>query len=296
MTITTPLAISAPIALASEHLRAEVDDGQRVARLDRVEQRARGAGVDLLAALALLGREQHAEALVVRVERLLQMADRDLRRDLDEVDDAAPVRQVEERAQVALHQVEVDDADRPSRLRADRGERELERDGRGADAALGAGDGDQPAAERAGGRLLSRDPLAQRARPLRRRAHARLELLERERQRDDVAQPGLHRGAQQLGRVVGRDQHQTRLGERLGELARQVEHRHGAERVVQHDDVDVVTAERARHLLGLVDDRDDLQPFALLRERGGAGRDVAVGDGEQEALAHCAGSGSGSRL
>jgi hypothetical protein len=65
---------------------------------------------------------------------------------------------------------------------------------------------------------------------------------------------------------------------------------------VEHHHVDVVPAQRARHLLGLVDDRDDLQPLALLRERGGAGGDVAVGDGEQEPLAHCSGSGSGSRL
>ena len=124
----------------------------------------------------------------------------------------------------------------------------------------------------------------------------RLELLERERQRDDVAQPGLHRGAQQVRRVVGGDQHEAGLGERLAQLAREVEHRHGAERVVQHDDVDVVAAQRARDLLGLVDHRDDLEPLALLRERGGAGGDVAVGDGEEQALAHCDGTGSGSRL
>ena len=67
-------------------LRAEVDDGQRVARLDRAEHVARDAGVDLLAALALVGGEQHAEALPVRVERLLQVADGDLVGDLDEVD------------------------------------------------------------------------------------------------------------------------------------------------------------------------------------------------------------------
>ena len=169
-------------------LGAEVDDGQRVARADRVEHGAGDAGVDLLRALALLGREQHAEALAVRVERLLQVADRDLRRDLDEVDDAAPVREVEERAQVALLEVEVDDADRPAGHGAGRGERELERDGRRADAALGAGDGDQPAAEPAGGRLLPGDALAQRARPLGRGADAGLELLERQRERDDVAQ------------------------------------------------------------------------------------------------------------
>ena len=205
------------------------------------------------------------------------------------------MRQVEERAQVALLQVEVDDADRPAGRRADRGERELERDRRRADAALRAGDCDQPAAERDGGGLLARDAVAQRARPLRRRPHAALELLERQRQRDDVAQPCLHRGAQQLGRVVG-DQHEPRLGEGLADLARQVEHRHRAERVVQHHDVDVVAAQHARDLLGLVDDADDLEVVPLLRERGGARRDVAVGDREQEPVAHCAGSGSGSRL
>ena len=147
----------------------------------------------------------------------------------------------------------------------------------------------------AGGRLLARHAVAQRARPLRGGAHAALELLERERQRDDVAQARLHRGAQQLGRVVVGDQDEPGLGERLADLAREVEHRHGAERVVQHDDVDVVAAQRARDLLRLVDDADDLEALALLRERGGARGDVAVGDREQQPVAHCAGSGSGSR-
>ena len=64
---------------------------------------------------------------------------------------------------------------------------------------------------------------------------------------------------------------------------------------MQHDDVDVVAAQRARDLLRLVDDGDDLEPLALLRERGGAGGDVAVGDREQQPLAHWAGTGSGSR-
>ena len=174
------------------------------------------------------------------------MADGDLVGDLDEVDDAAPVGHVEERAEVALLEVEVDDADRPAGRRAHRGERELERDGGRADAALGAGDGDQLAAERRAGRLLARDALAHRPRPLRGGAHAALELLERERERDDVAQPGLHRGAQQVGRVVGGDQHEPDLREARRDVAREVEHRHRAERVVQHDDVDVEPAQRAR--------------------------------------------------
>ena len=91
------------------------------------------------------------------------------------------------------------------------------------------------------------------------------------------------------------DQHEADLGERLADLARQVEHRDGAERVVQHDDVDLVAAQRARDLLGVVDHRHDLEPLALLRERGGAGGDVRVGDREQQPVAHCGGSGFGSR-
>ena len=107
--------------------------------------------------------------------------------------------------------------------------------------------------------------------------------------------PGLHRGAQQVRRVVGGDQDEAGLGKGLAELAGEVEHGRGAERVVQDDDVDVVAAQRAVHLRGLVDDRDDLEPLALLHERGGARGDVAVGDGEQQALAHWSATGSGSR-
>ena len=53
---------------------------------------ARDAGVDVLRTLALLRREQQPEALLVRVERLLQVTDGDLVRDVHQVDDAAPVR------------------------------------------------------------------------------------------------------------------------------------------------------------------------------------------------------------
>ena len=157
-------------------------------------------------------------------------------------------------------------------------------DGGGADAALGAGDGDQLAAERAGGRLLARDAVAHRARPLGGGAHAALELLERERERDDVAQPGVHRGAQQLGRVVGGDQHEADLREARGDVARDLEHRHRAERVVQDDDVDLEPAQRARGLLGVRDPVDHLQPLALLGECRRALGELGVGDREEQAV------------
>ena len=64
---------------------------------------------------------------------------------------------------------------------------------------------------------------------------------------------------------------------------------------MQDHDVDLVAAQRARDLLGVVDHRHDMEPFALLRERRRAGCDVGVRDREQEAMAHCRGSGSGSR-
>ena len=260
VTTSTRLAISAPIALASETLRAEVDDRERVARLDRRQDRPRGQRVDLLRALALVGREQDAEALLVRVQRLLQVAHGDLVGDLDEVDHRAPVRHVEEGAEVALLEVEVDDADRPARRRADGGERELEADGGRADAALRAGHGDQLAAERRAGRLLPGDAVAHRPRPLRGGAHAAFELLERERERDDVAQAGLHGGAEHVGRVVGGDQDEPDLREARGDVARDLEHRHGAERVVEDHDVDLEPAQRARQLLGVGDAVDHLSP------------------------------------
>ena len=223
---TTP-AISAPIALASETWAPRSTTVSAWRALTAASTARATPGADLLGALALVGREQHAEAVLVRVERLLQMADGDLGRDLDEVDDAAPVaagrgsarRSPFWRSKSTTH------TGRPGAART-AASVELERDGRRADAALGAGDRDQLAAERAGGRLLPRHALAQRARPLRGRAHAALELLERQRQRDDVAQPRLHGGAQQLRRVVGRDQDEPDLREGLAELAREVEHGH----------------------------------------------------------------------
>ena len=288
-------AISAATALDLGDVGAEVDDRQRVARLDRGEHRRAASAAHLLGALALVGREQHAEAVLVGVERLLQMADGDLRRDLDEVDDAAPVGQVEVAAQVALLEVEVDDAHRPPGRGADGGHGQLERHRRRPDAPLAPGHRDQLAAERPGGRLLPRHAVAQRPRPLGGRAHAALELLERERQRDDVPQPRLHGGAQQIRRVLGRDEDQADLRKGLAELAREVERGHRPERVVQHDDVDVVAAQRARDLLRLVDHRHHLEVLPLLRQRRGARGDVRVGDREQEAVAHWLGSGSGSR-
>ena len=100
------------------------------------------------------------------------------------------------------------------------------------------------AAERAGGGLLARDPVAQRARPLRGGAHAALELLERERQRDDVADAGLHRGAQQLGRVVGAISTSPTSGNAWPISRARSITGDRAERVVERDDVDVVPAQR----------------------------------------------------
>ena len=87
MTTSTRLAISAPIALASETVapRSTIVSAWRALTRGQ-DRRARRARVDLLGALALVGREQHPEALLVRVERLLQVAHRDLVGDLDEVD------------------------------------------------------------------------------------------------------------------------------------------------------------------------------------------------------------------
>ena len=141
-------------------------------------------------------------------------------------------------------------------------------------AALGARDRDELAAERGARRLLAGDAVAHRARPLRRGADAGLEGLERERERDDVAQAGLHRGAQQPGRVLGGEQDQPDLGERGGEVAREVEHRRAAERVVQQHDVDVQPAQRAVQLVevGRPCRRPRARPRGPARPRGGRSR------------------------
>jgi hypothetical protein len=157
----------------------------------------------------------------------------------------------------------------------------------GADAALGAGHGDQLAAKRRAGRLLPRDAVAHRPRPLRGGTHAALELLERERERDDVAQAGLHRRAHELGRVVGGDQDEADLREARRDVARDLEHRHGAERVVEDDDVDLEPPQRARQLLGVGDAVDHLQAVAFLGERRRALGELGVGDCEENpVLAH----------
>ena len=97
------------------------------------------------------------------------------------------------------------------------------------------------------------------------------------------------------GAGSAREQHHPDLGERARDLAREVHHRDGAERVVQRDDVDVEPAQGARELLGLGDPLDDLELVALGRERRRRPREVGVADRDQQPLAHCPGSGSVGR-
>ena len=214
VTTSTWPAISAAIAVASVATAPMSTTVSAWRALTALRHVAGDGGVDVLGLLALLGREQQPEAVLVRVERLLQVADGDLVGDDDEVDDAAPVRRVQQRAEIALLEVEVDQADRPAGRHPRRGHAEVQRDRGRADAALGARDDDELAAERRARGLLAGDAVAHRPRPLRGRADAGLEGLERERQRDDVAQAGLHRRAQQARRVLGGEQDQPDLGER----------------------------------------------------------------------------------
>jgi hypothetical protein len=253
---------------------------------DGAEHVARHHRVDLLRPLALVGREQQPHPVAVGVERLLQVADRDLVGDLHQIDDRAAVGRVHVGPQVALLQVEVDEADGPAGRVAGGGEREVHRHGGGADAALGARDGDQRAAERARRALLARHAVAQRPRPLRGGADAGLELLERQRQGHDVADPRLHRGPHQLGRRIGREQHHPDLGEARRDLAREVHDGHGAERAVQRHHVDVDAAQDAGELLRLGDAVDDLEVVALGRERRGRPGQLVIADGDQQPLAH----------
>jgi hypothetical protein len=257
-----------------------------VARLQRGQHAAGDRGIDLLRALALVRREQDADAERMRVQGLLEVADRELPCDLDEVDDAAPVRRVQQRAEVALLQVEVDHADRAAGRALGRRERHVHRDRGGAHAALGAGDRDQLAAEHAGGRLLPGHAVAQRARPHRAGARARLELLERQRQRHDVADPRLHGGAQQLRRLLRGDQHDADVREPRRELARELERRDATQLVVQHDDVEVEPAQRVHQLLRIGDAVDDLELLPLGGQRRRAGGQRVVADREEQPVAH----------
>ena len=102
---------------------------------------------------------------------------------------------------------------------------------------------------------------------------------------DDVAQAGLHRRPQQPGLLGGGQQDQPDLGVGRGEVARQVEHRRAAERVVEQHDVDVQAPQRAVQLVDLGGDVDDLH-LRLAGLRGRAAGGLVVGDGDQEPRAH----------
>ena len=161
----------------------------------------------------------------------------------------------------------------------------------GPDAALGAGDGDHLAAERRVRGLLAGDAVAHRPRPLRGGADAGLEGLERDRERDDVAQAGLHRRPQQARRVVRGQQDQPDLGVGGREIARQIEHGRAAERVEEQHDVDVETPQRAVQLVDLARDVDDLH-LGLARLGGRAARGLVVGDRDQKPRTQRPGCGS----
>ena len=187
------------------------------------------------------------------------------------------------RAEVALLEVEVDEADRPAGRDARGGEREVQRDGGRADAALGAGDGDQLAAERAAGRLLAGDAVAhRRATTARRRGRCASSCSSESGSATTSRRPACIAARSSVGRVVGGEQDQPDLGEARRDVARDVEHRHAAERVVEHDDVDVEPAQRAGELLGVGDAVDDLELLALAGERRRALGELVVGDREQQ--------------
>ena len=243
--------------------------------------------VDVLGALALLGRQQQPEALLVRVERLLQVAHGDLVRDVDEVDDAAPVGRVQQRAEVALLEVEVDQADRP----AGRHPRGGERRGAARRWSCRRRPWSRPTATSwpPSAPLADSSPVT-RSRIVRDHCEAARTLaskrLERQRQRDDVAQAGLHGGAQQARRVVGGEQDQPDLGERRRRCrarrrapARRRARRGAARRRRR------AGAARACSSSSVGDDVDDLE-LGLAGERRRAAGGLVVGDGDQQPGAH----------
>jgi hypothetical protein len=107
----------------------------------------------------------------VHVERVVERARGDLALgDTREVGDAAVALQVEQRTQVAGLQIELGERDRALRVVLCGRERDVQRDGRAADAALGAGDGDDLPADAVGdaGEVVGLRALPDRARPGRR--------------------------------------------------------------------------------------------------------------------------------
>ena len=147
-------------------------------------------------------------------------------------------------------------------------------------------DGDQLAAERAAGRLLAGHAVAHRPRPLRGGADAGLEGLERQRQRDDVAQAGLHRRAQQPGRVVGGEQDQRRPRGTPAASSR-ARSSTGVPPSASCSSTTSTSSRRSARCSssGSIDDVDDLE-LGLARLRGGAAGGLVVGDGDQQPRAH----------
>ena len=134
----------------------------------------------------------------MRVEGLLEVARGQLVGHRHQVDHAAPVGQIEERAQVAGLEVVLDQAHR-CLAQLPGGQGQVRRDRGRADPALGADHRDHTAHPHELTVGVARRPPADRVSPGRRRHHARFELLEPDRLGQHVAGAGLHPAAQELG-------------------------------------------------------------------------------------------------
>ncbi len=260
---------------------ARIDDRQVLARADRGEDvacRCRGHALGLL---AVLGSQQHAHAAGMCVHRFLQVARGELVGHPCQVGHAAPIWQVEKRAEVAALEVVLDERYR-RRAELSRREREVHRDGRRADSALCSDDGDDPPNAEQISALAFRSP-PQRLGPRRRGEHARLELLERDRSGEHVPGAGLHAAAQNLRRVLGDDQDEPDIRVRDGQLARDLDQRQRSAAIVEDDRIDIGARKGTPQLLGIAQPRHRLELVALCHQARDVIGDPVVVDREQRA-------------
>lgn len=219
------------------HLGAAVDDHNVVAASQDGDDLAGGAVGDVLAAFALGGGRDDGEAALMGEDHVGEDARRDVA-DGGEVGDRAAELHVEVGGDVAGLEVEVEQGRGTSGRLC--GEGELDGGEGGADAALGAGDGDDAAAAArreefaaaAGGEVA-----AHVEGPGGGGLDAFGERLVAHRESDDAACPSVHGGGDDGGAGVGGEQHDADRRKPPGDLADEVERGRRAHPLVDEDDL-----------------------------------------------------------
>ena len=236
----------------------------------------------------------------MHVQGVVQRADGDLALgDAGEIGDAAVALEVQQRSQVAGLQVELGQAHGALGVVAGSGQRDVQGDGRAADAALGPGDRDDPAADVLGHtrEVVGLGALAHRLRPRRPARGGVGERLDRHRRREHVAEAGAHGLAQQVGCRLARGEQQQPDGRVLGlKLARELEDRQGTQLLVEHEDLDLGVGEHRDHVVARLRRGDDLDLGGLLGQRDDLGRAIGIGEAEREPCLHRVSSGVRARV